>query len=406
MLFSIHTDDDIKLANGNSGYSYGYYKIIENFSKYKYKDQSLDVVENSPAASVQMFYMEPERYAIPSMRNMRGADFRKFHDHQYKIYGTHLEATKVWSHWLKAMDEVDEIWVGNYFAKDAVVNSGVKTPVFVFEHGIDEVWKPKKRGLNSKIRFLHVDSSSPRKRVDLVRKAFIELFSDNPNVELTLKYRSGEGSSKGYDVMDLFNKKDNIFEICENFSEEEMVKLYHDHDVLVYPSEGEGFGFIPLQALASGMPVITTSRWCSYEKFLGNNIIESTIGPTKSTAYFEGEVILPEYDSLIHLMKKVYENITSECNFYFNQAESVHKEYSWQNRCNLMLDSFINRVGVDIFDPHPDYIKMTPTRIKYTGNGSYSTASGVRFSRDNPVQYVPKYEYESLMFNENFQKAV
>jgi glycosyltransferase involved in cell wall biosynthesis len=50
---------------------------------------------------------------------------------------------------------------------------------------------------------------------------------------------------------------------------EELVNLYHRHHVLIYPTWGEGFGFIPAQALASGMPVITTYPWAEYKEFIG-----------------------------------------------------------------------------------------------------------------------------------------
>lgn len=408
MIFSLHTDQDIRDAKGSSGYSYGYYKMLEHFPNFSHKGKKLQVVENSPASSVQMFYMEPERYLIPSMVNLRQEGFRKFYDHQYKILGTHLEATKVWSHWIDSMNSVDEIWVGNYFARDAVLNSGIKTPTYVFEHGIDSMWKPHKRGNNGKIKFLHVDSGSPRKRVDLVEKAFKDTFGNDPNVQLTLKYRPNEVSINiGLDMecLNLFDNNllnSNIVKIDKSLSKEEMVQLYYDHDVLVYPSEGEGFGFIPLQALATGMPVISTSRWCSYERFLGSNIIESTIGPTKSTGYFEGEVVLPDYDSLVYLMRKVYDNIESECEYYFNQAEQVIKEYNWQNKCDEMLNSFVKRVGIKKLNPSEKYINQIPVPIKYTGQGHYSTKSGVSFSRDKRVDCVPKEEYEWLVSTENF----
>lgn len=408
LFFSIHTDRDIREANGNSGYSYGYYRIIEHFSNFQYRNKRLNVIENSPAASVQMFYMEPERYIFKNTpngmisRNIRSEDFRKFHDGQYQILGTHLEATRVWSHWIDSMNSVDEIWVGNFFARDAVVNSGVTTPTYVFEHGIDDMWKPFKRGRNSKVKFLHVDSGSPRKRADMAERAFKDAFGDNQDVSLTLKYRPGE-TDEGYDVMNLFGQ--NIFKIHDNLSQEEMLQLYYDHDVLVYPSEGEGFGFIPLQALATGMPIISTSRWCSYERFLGDNIIESTIGPTKSTGYFEGEVVLPEYDSLVYLMRKVYDNIQSECDYYFNQAEQVIKEYNWQNRCNQMLNSFIKRVGIKKLHPTEKYLNQIPVPIKYVGNGYYTTKSGVHFNKDKRIEYIPKEEYEWLVNTENFSSV-
>jgi glycosyltransferase involved in cell wall biosynthesis len=404
MIFSIHTDDDVKDANGTSGYSYGYNRIEKHFSQFKHKGKKFNVKHNDPTSPIQMFYMEPERYNPFSMKDLRSPGFRKFHPHQYKIIGTHHETTILWDHWIDTMNSVDEIWVGNFFTRDACLNSGIKTPVYVFEHGIDDMWKPFKRGLNSKIRFLHVDSDSPRKRADLALEAFKAAFGDDPNVELTLKYHS----SSSYSVMDLFNRESkipenkNINKIYETLSHEQMVDLYNSHDVLVYPSEGEGFGFIPLQALATGMPTISTGVWCSYEEFLGKNIIESKMGPTKSTGYRTGDVVLPDFDSLVYLMRNVYENIGAECEYYYKQAPSVYKKYNWQTRSDRMLSDTISRLGEDMFKQDSKFEYLIPREIRYVGNGAYCTSNGHRFTRENPICKVSYEEYHSLINMEEF----
>lgn len=392
MIFSMHTDQHVKDAVNIFGYAYGYTRICQHFSKFTYRNKKLNVVQNRPESQIQMFYMEPEWYNLNTMQNMRSPHFKKFYDHQYKIYGTHLEATKVWSHWIDSMNKVDEIWVGNPFAAEAVINSGVKTPVHVFEHGIDDMWKPKKRGQGEKIRFLHVDSGSPRKRADLVEQAFIMLFGNNKDVELTLKYHTHESQSNA-GVSRLFS---NINKIFKTLSQEEMVDLFYSHDILVYPSEGEGFGFIPLQALATGMPTISTGRWCSYEKYIGDNIIKSTIGPTTYTGYLEGEVILADFDSLVELMLNAYNNISSQADYYYAQAPKVYKEYNWQYRCDSMLKSFMKRVGYSMFK-EVDHVELDSIPIKYTGNGRYLTKCGSKFSKEDRVKDVARETYMSLI---------
>jgi glycosyltransferase involved in cell wall biosynthesis len=348
MKFSIHTDQHIKDAKGVFGYAYGYDNIVKHFNQFSYRGKNLEVVDNDPAAQIQMFYMEPEWHHPVTGLDFRQPGFKKHHDHQYKINGTYLEATKVWDWWIPTMKTFDEIWVGNQFSVDAIRNSGIDTPTYVFELGIDDMWKPFKRGGRGKIRFLHVDSGSQRKRADLVEKAFLKLFKNNNDVQLTLKYHGA-----GYSVMNLFeeNYGSNIFKIFKTLSQEEMVQLYYKHDILIYPTEGEGFGLIPLQALATGMPTISTSRWCSYEKYLGDNIIESTIGKTQHSGYHTGDVILPDFDSTVELMKNAVDNFDAQCDFYYNQAPEVIKEYNWQKQCNKMLNGLIKRVGVGMFKP-------------------------------------------------------
>ena len=404
MKFSIHTDQHIIDAVNTFGYAYGYTNIVKHFNNFTYNGEKLSVVKNSPYAQVQMFYMEPEWHHPITKQDFRSPDFKKHFDHQYKINGTYLEATRVWDWWIPTMKTFDEIWVGNQFSVDAIRNSGIDTPTYIFELGVDDMWKPFKRGQGNKIRFLHVDSDSPRKRVDLVEKAFLKLFKGRADVELTLKYH-GTNNTNGYSVMNLFEKKEevNINKIYKTLTQEEMVQLYYDHDVLVYPSEGEGFGLIPLQALATGMPTISTGRWCSYEKYLGSNVIESKIGKTQHTGYHTGEVILPEFDSLVELMKKVYDDIDSQCDFYYKQAPQVIKEYNWQKQCDKMLNGLIKRIGIEKFKELP----IPPGKwIFFESGAGYITESGIKFSRNEPLHEVSEDEYDILIRQGNFRIPV
>ena len=401
MIFSIHTDQHIKNANGIFGYSYGYNNIVKHFNQFTYRGKQLEVVDNDPASQIQMFYHQPEWYHPTSGHDFRQPGFKKHHDHQYKISGTYLEATKVWDWWIPTMKTFDEIWVGNQFSVDAIRNSGIDTPTYIFELGVDDMWTPFKRGNRGKIRFLHVDSGSPRKRADLVEEAFLKLFKNNKGVELTLKYHSNDG----YSVMDLFNTKEsepNIRKIFKTLTQEEMVDLYHQHDILVYPTEGEGFGLIPLQALATGMPTISTSKWCSYEKYLGKNIIESTLGKTQHSGYHTGDVILPDFDSTVELMKNAVDNFDAQCDYYYKQAPKVIKEYNWQSQCDKILRSLIKRVGVGMFEPVGEVSRMK--YIYFQRGSGYSASSGVKFSKENPVQKVSDEEYDYLIMNSNFRQ--
>lgn len=406
LIFSLHTDQHIKDAVNIFGYAYGYNRITKHFNEFVYRNKKLKAVQNSPESPIQMFYMEPEWYNQTTMTNLRSPDFKKFYDHQYKIYGTHLEATKVWPHWIDSMNAVDEIWVGNDFARDAVINSGITTPTYVFEHGIDDMWKPKRRGQGDKIRFLHVDSDSPRKRADLVEKAFLELFKDNPNVEITFKHHKIDRGPV-FSVDNLIEERiyDNIRRIHQTLSQEQMVELFYSHDILIYPSEGEGFGFIPLQALATGMPTISTGRWCSYEKYLGNNIIESTLGKTQHTGYEYGEVVLADYESMLYLMKKAVDEFEEQCDYFYRQAESVYREYNWQTKCDEMLRSLIKRVGIKMLKPLEGFTTPYDIYMYYTGGGTYLTSNGVRFNKENRIESVPEEMVLSLITSGVFRKA-
>jgi hypothetical protein len=121
------------------------------------------------------------------------------------------------------------------------------------------------------------------------------------------------------------------------------LKLYNDHDVLVYPSYGEGFGFIPLQALASGMPTICTSAWAHYEKFLGPLKLKSELIDSPWPFPHEGKVFEPNYLHLLETMRDVAHNFKAYSGYYFAQSTKIHEEYNWLQLTNKAFDPIFKK---------------------------------------------------------------
>jgi glycosyltransferase involved in cell wall biosynthesis len=341
---SLYAKPHFRNSGSYFGYAYAYKEINKHLRSYKHNNITLNVDINSPKSKVQLYFGSPNGF---------------FYDHQYKIQMTQWESTLVPPSWVNYAKKYDEWWTANKFGADAFVNAGIpEEKIHVYEHGVDaSVWTPKKRGTRNKIRFLHIDSGAPRKRASLSVEAFKKAFGNNPNYEITLKYSGGLLSKQDwFDEKILANHGDwqdiNVRHIKENLTLEHLISLFHFHDVLIYPSEGEGFGLIPLQALATGMPVISTSDWCSYDKYFQGNIIESHRGVSDiiETYTRPGEVVIPHLDSIVDLMKNAVNNFENQSNVFYNQVPLVVEDYDWQNRTNIVMDSLINRIGVGMFD--------------------------------------------------------
>lgn len=347
---SLSAHPHVRSSGSYFGYAYAYNEIKTNFEKYL-NELGIKLEINTPKSNVQLYFGSPHGF---------------FYPYQYKIQMTQWESTMVPPSWPEHAKEYDEWWTANSFGKEAFINSGIpEEKIYVFEHGVDHnVWTPKKRGESDVIRFLHVDSGSPRKRADLVIEAFKEAFGDNLDYELTLKYSHHDPSKVDWSTKDILDnhgewEEANIRHIRENMSLEDLVKLFHHHDILIYPSEGEGFGLIPLQALATGMPVISTGRWCSYERFLNGNVIDSTLGQSHiiETYTRHGDVVLPSLESTIDLMKKVAKDIDIQSEIFYNQVPQVISDYDWYKLSKQAIDSLISRIGIDIFNTSKGYLK-------------------------------------------------
>jgi hypothetical protein len=345
--FSIHTDNPVDGAE-HFGYALAFHKIKETIGKIKIDGQDINVTRNDPNTKIQLFM---------------GSNPGQFHPNQYKIQMTQWESTIAPAAWKVHAKRYNEFWTANPFGAKAIIRSGVPAEkVFVYEHGIDgSVWTPKLRGQNDKIRFLHVDSDSPRKRSDLALWAFKKAFGDNPNYELTLKY-----SLKKTSYSDTFKNstadwsdpnvmknqgrwEGNVRHIEEITSTEDLVKIYHYHDILIYPSEGEGFGFIPLQALATGMPVISTGIWASYEKYFNGNVIDSDFGKSSFMQHYPGKCIIPVPISASRLMTQVAANMDAQAKLFYNRVPEVVEEYSWENKTRPVIEALYKRVGKSFF---------------------------------------------------------
>jgi glycosyltransferase involved in cell wall biosynthesis len=347
---SLHAFPHVRASGTKFGYAYAYQEIFKHFREYLYNGERLQVDLHSPKSKVQLYFGSPPG---------------QFHQHQYKIQMTQWESTLVPPNWVDHARTYDEWWTANQFGADGFINAGVPAKkIYIYEHGVDgKTWTKKKRGQDDVIRFLHVDSGSPRKRADLAFAAFKAAFGNNLDYELTLKHSHyPESGADWFDEQVLRSRGDwdspNVRHIKENMSLEQLVSLFQFHDVLLYPSEGEGFGLIPLQALATGMPVISTGVWCSYEEFFNGNIIDSTMGisPIIETYTRFGEVIIPNLDSIVDQLQKVAEDIKSQSDVFYSQADKVVEQYNWQKKTNAVLDSLVQRLGRENFNSCKEYL--------------------------------------------------
>lgn len=341
---SLYAHPHVRASGSYFGYAYTYQEIAKHLRQYKYNDKQINIDINSPKSKLQLYYGSPDGF---------------FYDHQYKIQMTQWESTLVPPHWVDHAKRYDEWWTANKFGADAFINAGVPAEkIHIFEHGVDaSLWTPKKRGTRDTIRFLHIDSGSPRKRGSLAVEAFKEAFGNSPDYEITLKYSHHAASEQDWfseRVLESYGEWEgiNVRRIKENMTIEHLISLFHFHDILIYPSEGEGFGLIPLQALATGMPVVSTSRWCSYDQYFNGNIIESHEGVSDIVETYTryGNVVIPHLDSMIELMKKAASDIESQSERFYNQVPEVVSRYDWQKLTNSAIDSLISRVGIDMFE--------------------------------------------------------
>ncbi|NBX78015.1 glycosyltransferase family 1 protein [bacterium] len=314
----------VNLRSSN-GYGYAGKNIVKSLNNLGYFTPF-----QSPKAPVQINFSQPIHY--------------KLHKNQHQISYTPWESTIIPKEWKYYIDSCDEIWTTSDWCANVFEDNGYKVSN-VYPHGIDPMWTAKKREYDGTIKFLHIGEPAPRKAGQTVVDAFIYLFGNKEGYSLTIKADQINTTRAFNNYIDkniiglphqVYN---NIFLITDVLSDDQLVNLYHNHDVLIYPTYGEGFGFIPLQALATGMPTISTYDWAHYKNYLGPLKIKSELIDSPWPFPHQGKVFEPNYQHLLETMRDVVSNFNAYSGYYYAQSTKIHNEYNWDK---LTKKSFKN----------------------------------------------------------------
>jgi len=292
----------------------------------------------NPKSNIQINFTQPQHF--------------KFHKNQYQIGYTPWESTSMRPDWVETFNQCDEVWTTSDWCAKVFKENGITKPLYVYPHGIESFWKPKRRVLKDgqPLKFLHIGEPSPRKDGQLVVDVFIKLFGNNPDYQLTIK-------AHGQHTLRIYNENNelvspnaiykNIKIITDEYTEDELVNLYHAHHVLVYPTWGEGFGFIPLQGLATGMPVISTYGWCHYVKYMGPlklkaKLTDETLPKAVGDGHI-GKMFKPDKLHLEDLMCEVAINYKAYSGYYFAQSTKIHEEYNWDQLTKKAFNHLVKK---------------------------------------------------------------
>jgi len=176
------------------------------------------------------------------------------------------------------------------------------------------------------------------------------LFGNDPKYQLTLKCHHNH-TVRVYDKNGELRLPEDVYSnikvIKDEMAIEDLVALHQRHHVLIYPTWGEGFGFIPLQALATGMPVISTYDWAHYKKFMGPLKLRSTLTsetlPKAVGDAHVGQMFKPDEKHLEELMHDSILNFKAYSGYYFAQSTKIHEEYNWIQLTNNAFDHIFKK---------------------------------------------------------------
>lgn len=150
-------------------------------------------------------------------------------------------------------ENADRILVGSQFARTTFMEDGFPAEkMVVIPYGADlKRFSPEQTlGVQKKIfRVLFVGGILQRKGISYLLRAYHRF--KGPNTELLLVGRCPDESSPFAPFRDDFKHIPHV-------PQAELSQIYRSADVFVFPTLIEGMGLVVLEAMASGLPVITT----------------------------------------------------------------------------------------------------------------------------------------------------
>jgi glycosyltransferase involved in cell wall biosynthesis len=176
-----------------------------------------------------------------------------------------------WYEWLlpRLANRVRHIIAISQFTKGRIADRlGVPSEnITVIPNGVDERFSPKPQreidavrrslGINSPAYLLCVGSLEPRKNLGRLLQAWARVQSSLPD-DVELVVAGAKGNARVFETVSLDSPPPRVL-FTGYVSDQQLPYLYAGALALVYPSLYEGFGLPPLEAMACGTPVVTSS---------------------------------------------------------------------------------------------------------------------------------------------------
>lgn len=250
-----------------------------------------------------------------------------------KVIYTGVDTTGGIVNFAENCNKADFLLTPSEISKKRMIDLGVSKPIFVFPHGIEkDKFKFKKRKKEKTFKFLYVGECSDRKGIFHLVNAFIDVFGDNENVELILKSNNSMLFYGGEKLKQLISPYPNIMWDYRNSDHNELNQLYEYCHIYVYPSRADTFGMTLLEAMSSGLPIISTKEPGAVELIDGRyDIVHTSSVKVEGHPWMIGNWGEPNQNGLRSKMLWLYENYDNiDWNEIENHSKYVNENYSWE----------------------------------------------------------------------------
>jgi glycosyltransferase involved in cell wall biosynthesis len=253
---------------------------------------------------------------------------------KYHIAHFFWETDRVPDEFAAGLNKVDEIWTGSEANKQALLNSGVERPIYIYPQAIetDRTWpKPYQIPEFDGFLFLSIFEWTDRKNPEALLKAFWEEFQGQQDVGLLIKtYFTNFTLSNRRMIRNQIallksrfggEKAPPVFLYLDLMDRQQIMRLHMTGDAYVSAHRGEGWGVPQVEAALAGKPIISTGWGGCHEYFeSGTNALllpyemQKLRGMSHSSRWYNSEQNWAEVnpDALRGAMRWVYKNRAGE----------------------------------------------------------------------------------------------
>jgi glycosyltransferase involved in cell wall biosynthesis len=308
-------------------------------------------IPQKPSRTIEDSLMREYDFDSPSICISSPTDFNRFYGSK-RIGYTTWETSRLPQMWADIINEMDEIWTVGEFSKKVFEDSGVEGDVKLVPEGVDtSVFNPyvDKLAVGGDIfLFYSTFEWERRKGPDVLLKAYSEEFGEGDNVGLVLETYNP--------LLQRFNPFEAIFKmnlgrlplievLRPSGNEFELAKRLVSADCFVLPSRGESWALSAMEAMACGVPTITTN-WGGHLEYAGTDYgwlidvdgMETPVDEPFLKPYEGNEWANPSVKHLRELMRYAYEH-KDECVKKGHAAyEHVDENYNWKKSTSVIKD--------------------------------------------------------------------
>jgi glycosyltransferase involved in cell wall biosynthesis len=208
--------------------------------------------------------------------------FKTKRSRSYSIGYYAWETSRIPSRWVEGVISMNEAWVPTLHNIEAAQKAGVKIPMFVLPHAIEDPIVTDnlpilKRIPDQDFKFYSIFQFSERKNPEALILAYLQEFSRDEPVILVLKTYWLTDSERDREYLrtqilslkNQVNKRNHpkIILIDSMLTPIELEALHHKCHCYITTARGEGFGLPVFEAMARGNPVIAP-RYSAFEEYL------------------------------------------------------------------------------------------------------------------------------------------